>query len=359
MGVEDTRWRFPPHESSIRSLPAEYDEHRPPQNPEIECEGPLLDVLEIQPHLFLKLQIRPPRHLREPRDPRLHRENAPLDIRVFPHLLREMRARADEGHLHGEHIEDLRQLVERPAPEDAAAPQPPRVAFHFEERTVRPMALRPETRFLAIRVPDHRPEFQHGNGAPVLLSDPRADIEDRPAVPHGDPETNQENDRRENDEEREAREYVEEPFEDFPPPIERGRPEAHHGNEPQSLDLQLVRMVREDRRQKRVADMPTPAVVDQSEGIRALRVRVSLQDQIDVPPHAHEFRKIRRMPEVAVADVAEEDVPRGRRDRDPADGHDAVVPDADPKERALENRHRRTAERNQDDDEKRRGNEQD
>jgi hypothetical protein len=108
--------------------------------------------------------------LRPARDPGLHLESAALPRRVALDLVRERRARPDQAHVAAHDVPELRELVEREAPQDSAGPRDPRIAF-----------VDREARAAALRADLHRPQLQE---LELGSADPDAPlpVEDRAAV---------------------------------------------------------------------------------------------------------------------------------------------------------------------------------
>ena len=74
------------------------------------------------------------------------------------------RPRADERHLAAQHVEQLRQLVEREAAQRATDPRQARILAHLEEGAAGLVALL-EVALAALGALDHRAELQAGERA--------------------------------------------------------------------------------------------------------------------------------------------------------------------------------------------------
>src|SRR5262245_40469022 len=103
--------------------PGEQRQRRADEDLEVEPGRAMVDVPDVELDPLLPWQRRPTVHLRPARQARPHLEAAPLALRVRVHLVAESRAGADQAHLAAEHIPELRQLVERRPPEQAADPR--------------------------------------------------------------------------------------------------------------------------------------------------------------------------------------------------------------------------------------------
>src|SRR5262245_20491239 len=79
----------------------------------------MLDVPEVEVDPLVPGERGAAVDLRPARQARLHREAAPLALRVALHLVAECRTRPDYGHLSADDVPQLRQLVDRGSPEDA------------------------------------------------------------------------------------------------------------------------------------------------------------------------------------------------------------------------------------------------
>ena len=80
---------------------------------------PVGDVQVVELDHLLERDLIPPEDLPEPRDPRLQVEPAPSPVDDVLVLLEDQRPRPDEAHLAPEDVDQLRQLVERVAAQEA------------------------------------------------------------------------------------------------------------------------------------------------------------------------------------------------------------------------------------------------
>src|SRR4029453_13591443 len=95
---------------------------------------PVLDVVKVEPHEVVEGQVRAARDLPEARDSR--QDEVALAVPLLQELVvpGRQRAGADEAHLAAEDVRELRQLVERELPEQAADAGHARVVADLEER---------------------------------------------------------------------------------------------------------------------------------------------------------------------------------------------------------------------------------
>src|SRR5262245_62049730 len=108
----------------IRALTADDDRDGARENPEVEADRPVLDVVAVETHDFVEVDdFAPAADLPQAREARLHREAAEVMRLVILEIRFEERAWAHERHVAGEDVVELRQLVETPATNDAAEPR--------------------------------------------------------------------------------------------------------------------------------------------------------------------------------------------------------------------------------------------
>jgi hypothetical protein len=123
----------------------------------------VLDVPEVELDALRPRQGRPALDLRPARDARQDGEPAALALRVLVDLDLDGRPRADEGHLPAQDVHEVRQLVDRRAPQERADARDPVVALVDGEPGAHALGAR-----------DHRPELVDLEGAPVLAHAPLA-----------------------------------------------------------------------------------------------------------------------------------------------------------------------------------------
>jgi hypothetical protein len=100
--------------------------------------------------------------------------------RVVRDLRQHVRARPDQAHLPAQHVDQLRQLVQAGAAQEAAAAGDPGIVLHQAER-VADAQLRAQRD----RVVDHRAELEHPERHPA---EPGAVLDEQDAAAVGDPD---------------------------------------------------------------------------------------------------------------------------------------------------------------------------
>ena len=93
---------------------------------------------EVQVHEIVEVELRAPGHLPQARDAREH--EVALAVPVLEHLVVALgqRPRPDQRHVAAQHVHQLRQLVEREAPQEAPDRGQPRVVADLEQGARRP-----------------------------------------------------------------------------------------------------------------------------------------------------------------------------------------------------------------------------
>lgn len=172
---------FPATDKGGSRLEAEHD---------VEPKRPILDIEDIQPVLVLEIEIRPASHLGHAGDARLDGEEAPMVLAVLLDFALLMRPRSHEAHFAAEHIEELRQLIERETLDERADARLSRVVFDLIERSFADAPLGDQLlligeRRLEIRIglidaplPLHVAEFEDRDPLPVL-ADTLIGVDDR------------------------------------------------------------------------------------------------------------------------------------------------------------------------------------
>src|SRR5688572_15611647 len=92
---------------SVRSRRPHDSGKGPHEDDEVQGQGPVLHVPQVEPDRFLPRQVGPAGHLPEAGHARLDGQPAPDVVGVRGHLLRQRRAGADERHVALEHVEQL------------------------------------------------------------------------------------------------------------------------------------------------------------------------------------------------------------------------------------------------------------
>ena len=142
-------------------------------------DRPALQVEEVEPHEVVEVELRAARHLPQAGDPGQHEVALLVPLLELVEVALRERPRADQRHLAGDHVEQLRQLVERVAAQEAADARQPRVVADLEQRAGG-LVDRLEVGLHLVGVAAHGPELQ---ARERLAADPRAHraVEDRPA----------------------------------------------------------------------------------------------------------------------------------------------------------------------------------
>src|SRR5207237_10726404 len=136
------------------------------QDLQIERGRPVVDVLQIELHPAIEVDVVAAADLPETRQSGLHRQAAAMPPLIRADFLRNRRTRADETHVAFEDVPELRQLIERELPEETSDGGDARIVFRFEDG---PGHLVEVTDFAAtlVRVGDHRPELAQRDDAAV------------------------------------------------------------------------------------------------------------------------------------------------------------------------------------------------
>src|SRR5580700_3870089 len=169
-----------------------------PENLQVERERPVLHVPQVEPDRVLVAQVRPAVDLPESGHPGLDIQPAAKFVAVKRGLCGQRGPGPDQGHLAEYHVQELRELVQRSAAQEAADGRDPRVPAHLEQH---PVALvQREERLLAqFRVGDHGAELQHRERLPILAH-PGLGEERRTAVVEHDGQGDESQDRAEDNE---------------------------------------------------------------------------------------------------------------------------------------------------------------
>src|SRR3954471_2745955 len=162
--------------SLIRASTVEHRRDRQRQDPQVAAERQVLDVLALDGEPFLERQPAAAEHLHRPREPRLHHQPEAVLRLVAPDELDLLRPRSDEAHVAREHVQELWQLVETRAPQEAAEPRHARVARELEGGLVERVEPH-EGRQHGLRVRTHRAELEDPELA-AAEPHPRLHVED-------------------------------------------------------------------------------------------------------------------------------------------------------------------------------------
>src|SRR4051794_37454175 len=102
------------------AVPREDDAEGTGEDHQVERRGPALDVVEVELHALRPARLLAPRDLPEAGQARLGQMAALVEVIEEVGFLQQHRARSDDRHTAGEHVEELGELVQRPAPQEPA-----------------------------------------------------------------------------------------------------------------------------------------------------------------------------------------------------------------------------------------------
>ena len=136
---------------------------REENNLQVRDEAALGDVLQITADHPVKVGIVAVGHLPPAGDARLHCQALQVVVGVLRNLIRQRRARAHDGHLPQEHVEELRELVDGVLADELADFRYARVVPHLEHGTG-DLVLLLELGEALIGVLVHGSELPHAEG---------------------------------------------------------------------------------------------------------------------------------------------------------------------------------------------------
>ena len=140
--------------------------------------------------------------------------------------------RPDQRHLPHEHVEELRQLVERGTPQKAADPGDPWVALDLEQTAARLVAVGQGV-LLSVGVDDHRAELVDIEDR-ISAADPTLSEEDRAGRVKPDRQGDDRHQRRQQNQNQPGRHQIEAALD---PPGRSGEPVALHAEQGRPLDF--------------------------------------------------------------------------------------------------------------------------
>ena len=143
--------------------PAEHQRDGLEDQAEVLPERPVRDVEVVEPDHLLERDVAAAEHLPEAGDARLQLEALARPVVDVLVLLEDQRPRADEAHLAAEDVEQLRQLVERVAAQEAADRVTRGSSGILNIRASPPARVLVQVRELVLPllgVGDHRPELE-------------------------------------------------------------------------------------------------------------------------------------------------------------------------------------------------------
>ena len=178
----DPSGRGQPDRAGLTSVGAALHEHRGDrlqQDRQVERQRPALQVDEVEVHEVVEVELRAARDLPQAGDPGEHQ--IALAVPVLEHLVVALgqRTRADERHLAAQHVHQLRQLVQREAPQHPPDARQARVVADLEQRA-RGLVELFEVGLALLGVGVHRAELQARERSLADAAARRAE-HDRPA----------------------------------------------------------------------------------------------------------------------------------------------------------------------------------
>src|SRR5450755_3770181 len=135
IGAGSIQW-LSPATGSVRAGSVQYGRACLPQNLQVEDKRPVLHIAQIEPDRLLPGQVGAAVDLPQPGDARLDYQPAPDVVAVPCSLVRQRGPRADQRHVPAHDIDQLRQLVHRPAAEPGTNGRYPRVVADLEKHSV-------------------------------------------------------------------------------------------------------------------------------------------------------------------------------------------------------------------------------
>src|ERR1700691_3031478 len=151
----------PPH--SIRSDPLHHQTRRGQDNFDIQQQRPLANVLQIEPHHLFKRKFTADIHLPQAGNAGIHSRPSLRPVRVFAaHPIRSQitgrqRPGTYQAHLPTQHVDQLRQLIQAIATNEAADRSYPRILFDLKNMAVLFIGM---GHMAAIHCRIHRPKLE-------------------------------------------------------------------------------------------------------------------------------------------------------------------------------------------------------
>lgn len=127
------------------------------------------DILQVTSHHAVEVGIVTVRHLPPAGDAGLHGQALQVVLGVLGHLVGQRRARADDGHLAQEHVEELRELVDGMLADELADLGDARVVLHLEHGAG-DLVLLFELGEALVGVPVHGAELPHAEGGQAAVA---------------------------------------------------------------------------------------------------------------------------------------------------------------------------------------------
>ena len=189
---------FPAMTASSEQGPHRPDGHgvrRVREYGQVQAEGPVVDVEQVQPPVRAERRVVPGFGLPQAGYPWSH-DGPPLQLLVeLGGFLGHGESRSYQAHPAGQDIPELRELVDARRPQDAADPGHPRVVGRLEEGTALPLVHRREVVGHLGGVRHHRAELEHVGLNPVP-ADHGMPVEDRATVFQADADRGRQQHRR-------------------------------------------------------------------------------------------------------------------------------------------------------------------
>ena len=146
-----------------RTLAGDDLDHREDDDLEVGYGAALGDVLEVSADHAVEAGGVALRDLPPAGDPRLHGQALQVELGVLGDLVGQRRARADDGHLAQEHVDELRELVDGVLADEPAYLRYARVLLHLEHGAG-DLVLPLELGEALVGVPIHAAELPHAEG---------------------------------------------------------------------------------------------------------------------------------------------------------------------------------------------------
>jgi hypothetical protein len=189
------------------------------------------------------------------------------------------RARADQGHLAADHVEQLRQLVERPAAQQAPHACHARVLADLEQRAADLVVLL-EALLQVLGAVDHRAELE-ARERPAADAGPHRPVQERSARRDLDRERRQRHERRERHDQQRRADHVERALDREVDPVEDRRLELEQRQRLPGHELHPVHQDLHGGRGHAHAHAVLVALVDQLDGLGLGEVCVGDQHLVD------------------------------------------------------------------------------
>src|SRR5579859_1758657 len=160
----------------VRALAGDDRGQRLGEDRDVEPDRPVLQVVEVEPHEIVEAELDSARDLPQPGHAGKHAVALTMPVLELDVVAQRQRPRTHERHLSAEHVQNLRQLVDRVAPQDTTDTGHSRVVLDLEQRP-RCLVRRFEPRLARSRIDVHRAELEHPELA-LAESDTAVSIED-------------------------------------------------------------------------------------------------------------------------------------------------------------------------------------